>query len=199
MRELGGDAKRVQGLTLKQAKLVTLYLRGKGKKRDVALWSFGISVGLRVSDLLSLRVQDVLDGEGEIASRINVRESKTGQTRLIAVSSLARDALRAYLDERQPNPQEPLFIGRNGGVIGRERVRRMVKQWCEACNLRGDFGSHTLRKTFCRLAYLSSGHDPVSTCRATGHKNPAQLLAYIGEFARTTQDIFSGIDKELTI
>ena len=199
MREIGADAKRVDGLTLKQARLVTIYLRGAGNKRDLALWSFGISVGLRVSDLLSLRVQDVLDGEGEIADRISIREAKTGQTRLIALSSLARDALRAYFDEMQPRAQDPLFIGRNGLSIGRERVRRMVKQWAAACNLRGDFGSHSLRKTFARLAYESSGHDPVATCRATGHRNPAQLLAYIGEFARTTQDIFSGIDKALEI
>jgi len=190
-----GGARRVDALTPRQAASVLTYLRGKGNARNVLLWALGVTTGLRVSDLLALCWGDFLDAAGNLAERITVKETKTGKLRGVAVLSAAREALAAYAVAYRPERCDLLFPGRDGGPLSREQARRLVKSWCEACNLRGDFGTHTMRKAFCTAAYRNSGGDPVATARVTGHSNPAQLLHYIGESTRTEREIVAGMDK----
>jgi integrase len=188
-------AKRMKALTAPQAKSVYTYLKGRGDTRDVLLWGLGITTGLRVSDLLMLRWSDFTGADGEIVETITVKETKTKQVRTIDVLTIARDALEARQNEIHPEPEDYLFAGRTGAPITREQARRLVKQWCADCNLSGDFGTHTMRKAFATVAYQNSGGDPVATARVTGHRNPAQLMAYIGLTTRTERQITRGIDK----
>jgi len=190
-----GGAARVDALTQRQALSVLTYLKGLGNGRNILLWAIGITTGLRISDLLSLRWGDFLDAEGNIATRITVTETKTGKVRSIAVLGLARSALLAYDEGRHPEPSDFLFANSTGEPITREQARRLVKSWCTECNLRGRFGTHTMRKTFATAAYRNSGGDPVATARVTGHSNPSQLLAYIGESTRTEREIVASMDK----
>jgi len=182
-------ANRVKALSPQQAKSVLTYLRGKGNSRDTLLWAVGITTGLRVSDLLSLTWGDFIGPDGEIPETITVKETKTQHSRTIRVLRAAREALQARRREIRPASADPLF------TITREQVRRLVKQWCASCNLTGDFGTHTMRKSFATAAYLNSGHDAIATARVTGHRNPAQLMAYIGCTAETEDQITQGIDK----
>ena len=176
-------ATRVSGLSKKQAATITQYLKGKGNKRNTLLWIVGLTTGLRVGDILRLNVSDFLDGDGEILKSIIVKEGKTKQTRVIPVLDSLRTALTAYRGEL--NGRDKLF------TITREQARRLIKQWCASCNLTGNYGTHTMRKTFATEAYLNSGGDPVATARVTGHKNTSQLMAYIGATTATEQTIWT--------
>ena len=199
MQRYRGVARRVQPVTQKQAMNVLSWLRGQGNARNTLLWALGISTGLRISDMLRLRVGDLLDADGEVATSIEVRETKTGKTRLVRLMKVARDAYMEYCREADPAAEDPLFPSRDGGkAITREQARRLVKKWCAECNLRGDFGTHTLRKTFATIAYDSSGHDPVATARLTGHANPSQLLRYIGRATKTEENILRGMEAALS-
>ena len=188
-------ANRVKSLSAKQAKGVLTYLRGKGDTRDTLLWALGITTGLRVSDLTGLKWSDFIGPDGEIANSITVQETKTKQTRTIDVLSIAREALEARRHEVRPDAGDYLFPGRIAGPITREQVRRLVKRWCAECNLSGAFGTHTMRKAFATVAYQNSGGDPVATARVTGHRNPAQLMRYIGVTTATERQITRGIDR----
>lgn len=180
-------ATRVNGLTRKQATSITQYLRGKGNKRNALLWILGITTGLRISDLLKLNLSDFVDGGGKVAESITVKESKTRKARLIPVATAAREALESYREDL--GGRERLF------TITREQARRLVKAWCRDCNLTGNYGTHTMRKSFATEAYLNSGGDPVATARVTGHSNAAQLMTYIGATPATEQAIWDGINK----
>lgn len=180
-------ATRVNGLTSKQAMSVTQYLRGKGNKRNVLLWVLGITTGLRISDLLRLNLSDFLDGDGKVAKSVTVKESKTRKARLITLATTAREALEAYREDLRG--RDRLF------TISREQARRLIKTWCRDCNLTGNYGTHTMRKTFATEAYVNSGGDPVATARVTGHSNAAQLMVYIGATPATEKTIWNGIDK----
>ena len=182
-----GGARRVDALTCKQATLILNYLKGVGNKRNVLLWALGITTGLRVSDLLSLRLSDLLTPEGEVAESITVKENKTGKGRAILLAPIAREAIEAYRENMEDGDR--LF------TITREQVRRLVKTWCDDCGLRGRYGTHTMRKTFATIAYDNSGGDPVVTARVTGHSNPSQLLAYIGRKPASEMKVWHGIGK----
>jgi len=188
MERYKGGAKRVDSLTGKQAKLILTYLKGLGNKRNVLLWTLGITTGLRISDLLSLRLSDFLTAEGGVAESITVHEQKTGNGRTILVAPVAREALEAYR-ETITDADAKLFS------ITREQARRLVKAWTGDCGLKGRFGTHTMRKTFATVAYDNSGGDPVTTARVTGHSNPSQLLAYIGRKPASELNIWDAVAK----
>ena len=187
MERYKGGAKRVDALTCKQALLVRTYLKGLGNKRNVLLWTLGITTGLRVSDLLDLRLSDFLTAEGEVAESITIKEKKTGKGRIILVAPIAHQAIDNYRANMEAGDR--LF------TITREQVRRLVKGWCEECGLRGRYGTHTMRKTFATIAYDNSGGDPVVTAQVTGHSNPSQLLVYIGRKPANELKVWHGIGK----
>ena len=196
MTRYKGGANAVDALNGKQARSVLTYLKGVGNSRNTLLWALGISTGLRISDLLPLKVQDLLDADGDTRDSIQVREKKTSKTRIVPLLKVAKEAFQAHRQRENLALDNFLFTSRKGDTpITREQARRLVKQWCLNCNLTGTFGTHTLRKTFATIAYSNSGGDPVATARVTGHTNPAQLLRYIGETSKTESEIFKAMDR----
>ena len=183
---------RVAALTGKQAMSVLTYLQGKGSTRNVAMWAVGIGTGLRISDILDLSWKDVVTAEGKIAQSITVKENKTKQQRTILLIPLIRDALDAYKGD-ETNRDSKVF------QLSRQQAHRLVKQWCAAVNLKGDYGTHTMRKAFCTIVYENSGGDPVNAARVTGHTNPAQLMHYIGQTPPTIEKIWKGLETTLKV
>ena len=187
MEHYSGGARRVAALTQKQAFLVLTYLRGLGNKRNVLLWALGITTGLRISDLLNLRLSEFLTPENKVAKAITVKESKTGKGRTIPVAPIVERAINDY--------RESLEDGDRLFRITREQARRLIKRWCDDCGLKGRYGTHTMRKTFATIAYDNSGCDPVLTARVTGHSNPSQLLAYIGRKPASEIKVWDALGK----
>ncbi len=183
-------AERVFALTSKQALSILAHLRETGSRRDVALWALGIGAGLRIGDLLRLRVCDFVTAKGRVDAHLVVRASKAKKVRSVQLIPLVREAVDAYLPELRRT--ELLF------PITRQHARRLVKEWCEAANVDGQFGTHSMRKTFATIAYENSGGDAALTARVTGHSNPAQLMTYIGRTPATEQSVWDGVCEALS-
>lgn len=63
--------------------------------RDYCLFNVGINSGLRISDLLQLRIVDVIDEKGKIKDRISLREVKTGKTKDFPIGDTSKKAIRS--------------------------------------------------------------------------------------------------------
>ncbi len=116
------------------------------KPRDYCLFVLGINTNLRASDLLSITVGQVqhLKAGGELV----VKEKKTGKGRRITLNESVVEAIQHWLNSGQRlNDCDPLFKSQRG-VLKVESVNRLVKTWCKEINLQGNYGSHTMRKTF---------------------------------------------------
>jgi len=182
-------AERVCALSREQALSVLAHVNKTGSRRDVALWALGIGTGLRISDLLRLRGCDFAAADGRVDARLVVRASKAKQARDVQLIPLVREAVDAYLPELRRT--ELLF------PITRQHARRLVKEWCEATGIDGQFGTHSMRKTFATIAYEHSGGDAALTARVTGHRNPAQLITYIGRTPATEESVWNGVREAL--
>ncbi len=77
---------------------------------------------------------------------IEIHERKTGKTRRITLNKACVEAVRALLASGAY--QDLLFRSQRGAVLTAPSVNRLVKSWCRAINLKGNYGSHTLRKTW---------------------------------------------------
>ena len=67
-------------LTKNQIKKIKTLLKSDGNLRDFALFSFSIDSMLRSSDILNLRVTDIVDTVGYILSTIDIKQMKTSKT-----------------------------------------------------------------------------------------------------------------------
>ena len=159
--------------------------------RDYALFTLGLNTGLRISDLLALKVGDVLAGTGSrlrIADRITLRERKTGKRRIIMLNTTARDALAFYLRTRERRwPEDPLFLSRKRTADGSLRAittlqaYRIIVKTARGCGITSRIGTHTMRKTFGYFLYDNGHGKPIEfLMKIFGHSSPDVTLRYIG-------------------
>jgi integrase len=161
----------------------------KDSPRDRLLFLLGINNGLRAGDLLKLKVRDVQ--EMKPGDSIRVREGKTGKINELFINRTVHRALRDYLDTVQPSPNHYLFKSKKGRnrPITIQAVNNLIKKWTRAINLGGNYGAHTLRKTFGYIQRTAHGVDIELLCRRFNHSSPRTTMRYIGVERREVQAI----------
>lgn len=161
------------------------YLYKKENKRDYVIFVVGINVGLRASDLLALKAKDVYSSNGkDIHREIALVEKKTSKKRVIRLNDASVDALNVLCDEYKFEPEDCLFKSRKGnGPISVRSLNRLVKLWCRENEIKGNFGSHSLRKTFGYHTYMNHIENPRILHilqKLFGHSSELTTLRYIG-------------------
>lgn len=162
--------------------------------RDYCLFTLGINSGLRISDILSLKVIDVVDGNGKVKERITLREQKTNKTKDFPISENSKSALSEYLKSRNHNNDEPLFQSRkNKGFLKRQQAYRIINEVSRAVGIKDKIGTHTLRKTFGYHAY-NNGYDITIIQKLFNHSSPSITLRYIGITQDELDDVYLNLD-----
>lgn len=148
------------------------------KPRESALFVVGINTALRISDLLALTAGQVraILADGDDGGL--VRETKTGKRRRIAFNRAARAALERLLGSELYHDSDRVFRGKRG-PLSASYACRLVKGWCTAVGLRGNFGTHTLRKTWGYHQRVTFGVDIPTLMEALGHATQRQTLTYL--------------------
>lgn len=147
----------------------------RNSPRDLALFTLGINSAFRASDILDLQrddLSDLPDGSMEVF----IRERKTGKLRRVVINKPTAQILRRHLECSNGTY---LFEGQRGqmsvGYFG-----RLVKKWCAAVGLEGQFATHTLRKSFARLNYEQFGVHLATLMFALNHDSERTTLRYLG-------------------
>jgi len=166
--------------------------QGRYRTRDVALILMGLHTGFRISELLSLRVNQIWDGK-EIARIVHVAKGYMKgkmKARSMPLHERVRDALHALLQSSRmwhPLFQEwPLFHSQ--GCAKQLSARQAFDIIVGAATKSGldieRVGTHSLRKTFARRMWVSPSvnRDPAKIARLLGHSNWGNALRYL-EFA----------------
>ena len=122
----------------------------------------GINVGLRISDLLSLRISDVWHN-GKCVEAIVIREQKTKKYRTIALNGATEEAIERYLGSLKTfNENDWLFKSRKYGTpLTKQSAHRIINQIMADCGIVGHWGTHTLRKTFAYQLYMANAEQPM--------------------------------------
>ena len=149
--------------------------------RDLCLFTLGINTAYRANELLSLRVGQV--DYLKPGDRLDLKQSKNVKYRAATLNAAAIAAIDQWL-EAHPNPTDtaPLFPSRKGGgavALTVSTLNNMLKRWCAEVGLKGNFGSHTLRKTWGYHQRVTGGQATALLMRAFGHASEAQTLEYL--------------------
>ena len=143
---------------------------------DYALFVVGINTNLRASDLLSIKVHQVKDLKPN--DEIVLNEKKTKKPRRITLNKTCISAVQRLLASRGYQDEDYLFKGQRG-VLTVPTVNAKVKSWCKTINLKGNYGGHTLRKTFGYHQRVTFGTDLPTLMEIFNHSTQKQTLAYL--------------------
>lgn len=151
----------------------------------------GINLGLRANELLELRYSDIFFPNGELkyvsddfsntTDKMSVYQNKVRKRRGIYLNSSCVKALNWYFPVKSPSlySNSFLFPSREGGHIKVDTLRKVLKNAANACGIKQNIGTHTLRKTFGYFHYQSN-HDIVFLQRLFGHSSALVTMRYIG-------------------
>lgn len=161
-------------------------------KRDLCLFTLGINTAFRANELLSIKYNQVKSLS--VGDELELKQSKNKKHRKVVLNKNASKALHNYIkhDEyfRELDSDDCyLFYSQKGDVLQVPSVTNMVKSWCKAVGLKGNYGSHTLRKTWGYWQYKRGTPLPLLMV-AFGHATQQQTLDYLCIQAKEVQEIY---------
>lgn len=156
----------------KKVEDISIYLR-KGSERNYIMFLLGINSGLRISDILKLRIKDVNNKE-----YINLREKKTGKQRIFPLNAFVKKELKKYCETREMN--EYLIKSRQScnTPLSRQMAYKIIREAGESQGI-GNLGTHSMRKTF-GFHFYKQYKDIVTLQKIFNHADPSITLYYIG-------------------
>ena len=148
--------------------------------RDSAMLEVLYSCGLRVSELTSLRLSDLFFGEGYI--RVI---GKGDKQRLVPISTVARDKIQRYLEERRSarSGEEVVFLNNRGGQLTRVMVFTILKQAAQRAGIDKHISPHTFRHSF-------------ATHLLEGGASIRQVQEMLGHESILTTEIYTHLDSD---
>lgn len=164
-------------------------------RRDRAMLELMYSCGLRVSELISLKLGDLFFGEGYIRVL-----GKGNKQRLVPIGRVAQEYVMQYLDDRKERSskesggattrsEEILFLSNRQSKLSRVMVFNIIRQATEAAGITKSVSPHTFRHSFAthllaggasiRQVQELLGHENITTTEIYTHLNPDHLRGAI--------------------
>ena len=155
--------------------------------RNRAILEVLYSCGLRVSELVSLKISDLFPDEQFI--RVFGKGSKQ---RLVPIGEPALKAIRLYREVRDAGPvqkaaEDILFLNRRGGKLTREMIFHIVKEQAEVAGIRKEISPHTFRHSFA-THMVENGADLRVVQQMLGHERILTTEIYTHIDTRKWQD-----------
>lgn len=147
--------------------------------RDLCLFTFGINTAYRAGEILSLKVGHV--AHLKAGDRLDLKQSKSGRYRAITLNQMVVSSIQNWLDVHpDPRPDSPLFRSqRSGSALTVSAVNHKLKGWCANIDLAGNYGTHTMRKTWGYHQRVQNNRPVALLMAAFGHTSEKQTLEYL--------------------
>ena len=147
-------------------------------QRDRAMLELLYATGLRVSELVSLRLNDI-----NLESEFLICRGKGGKERIVPLGSSSSSATKKYLEESRPKlwkkETDILFLTSRGGAFTRQGFWKMLKEYGGQAGLAQKISPHVLRHSFAthmlergadlRSVQLMLGHSQITTTQIYTH------------------------------
>jgi integrase/recombinase XerD len=153
--------------------------------RDQTMLELLYATGLRVSELVSLKTQQI-----DLQGNFLTVKGKGAKVRAVPFGTWARERLLCYIREFRPRllkgkPSPFLFVNRSGGSLTRQGFWKLIGRYALAAGIEKKVSPHTLRHSFAthlleggadlRSVQIMLGHADISTTQIYTHVNGARL------------------------
>ena len=145
--------------------------------RDKAMLEFAYATGMRVTEMISLNLDDVRLDEGYVVCR------GKNKSRNIPLGSMSLKALKEYIEEARPyliknEDEEALFVNVNGTRLTRQGFWKIVKFYKEQAHINKEITPHILRHSFA-THLLQNGADLKAIQTMLGHSDISSTQVYM--------------------
>ena len=146
----------------------------KQNVRNYVLFCSGINMGLRISDILKLKVSDIKD-----KTHVELKEDKTGKTKRFYINDDLRKYFEILIKDMPVNSY--IFQSQKGNNQSIDRIQayRIINKACREAGIKESIGTHTLRKTFGYWHYQQF-KDVAILQNIFNHASQSVTLRYIG-------------------
>lgn len=172
---------------------ISNWLKNYNQKYYV-IFLIGISVGIRISDILKLKISDMQNTD-----RIVIKEKKTGKTKIFplkpSVAKVVKDYIKNYCDKEY---QEYIFLGKKGARLDRSAVYRVLNKCMQELGIESKTGTHSLRK-YCGRAIYDQTKNLALVMRIFNHSSEIISARYIGLTEEIINDTYMNLDLGLAI
>lgn len=170
-------------------------------ERDKLLFIIGINIGIRASDLCSVKWNFFFDENGCFRNFYTIQPKKTrakGKFVTLYFNTAIKKAIENYI-EKFPiiSYDDYVFRSREGSHINEASVWRIIKNAAVEAGIKQNIGSHSLRKTFGYWIWHNSDNKEkalVLLQRAFNHSSTAVTLEYIGVTDDEVENIYNSIE-----
>lgn len=167
-------------------------VRERAGRRDKAALELMYATGMRVSEIINLKMDDVNMGVGFVKCF-----GKGGKERIVPFGRRAKEAIVQYLDKSRPallkkKVSNFLFLTRLGRPMSRQSFWKIIKKYAKKANIKKNIAPHTLRHSFAthvlergadlRILQEMLGHADISTTQIYTHVNKERLKSIHQKF-----------------
>ena len=145
--------------------------------RDKAMLEFAYATGMRVTEIISLNIEDVNLEEGYVTC------THANRQRTIPLGTMALKALKEYIEEARDllirdESENALFVNVNGGRLTRQGFWKIIKYYKEQAHITKDITPHVLRHSFA-THLLQNGADLKAIQTMLGHSDISSTQVYM--------------------
>ena len=145
--------------------------------RDKAMLEFAYATGMRVTEMISLNMEDVNLDEGYVVCEHN------GKKRTIPLGTMSLKALKEYVQEARDilvktEKEEALFVNINGTRLTRQGFWKIIKYYKEQAHITKEITPHVLRHSFA-THLLQNGADLKAIQAMLGHSDISSTQVYM--------------------
>jgi integrase/recombinase XerD len=168
--------------------------------RDAAIIGLLYASGLRVSELISLKISDMDLMRGFLKTL-----GKGKKERVVPINEKAQGLIANYLESARPallgeSSSETLFIRKRGLSLSRQSVWKIIKKYARLSGLKADFSPHQLRHSFAthllegginlRALQLMLGHSDLATTEIYMHVDKRRLITLYDQYHPRSKIIY---------
>ncbi|MEH7747376.1 tyrosine-type recombinase/integrase [Neobacillus drentensis] len=148
--------------------------------RDYLLFVVGINTGLKISELLLIKVKELFTSDGEMKDFYHYSEQESERRKSVYLNKKVKEAVRSYLDQVNSEQQIYLFQSRKfKQPITRQQAYRIIHDAAVKVGIEGKIGTNSLAKTFGFHAF-KQGVSIALLQKHFNHSTPAETLKFLG-------------------
>lgn len=160
------------------------FLECRPNERIATVLVLEANLGLRVSDILKLRLKDIIQDSGRY--RLDITEQKTGKVRTFTVPFQIYQYIENYCLRNGLKKDEIIF------PITERAVQKQLKLVCDYLGYGDSISTHSFRKFFATEIYKNNGYDIALVQKLLQHSSTAVTQRYIGISTQQVENALAG-------
>ena len=161
--------------------------------RDQLIIELALGTGLRVSELASLKVEDLFLKKGQ--NSLYVRRGKGGKDRVVQFSAGLKNLIRDYLDYRKTDSHY-VFPSQRNPRMTPSAIQQTFKRWAAKAGLPKRYSIHCLRHTYATRLHKASGYNLRLVQKQLGHSSISTTQVYADVLDEDVTKALANLDSD---